>query len=53
MYKNGTYKQFKGYGLNKIGGWWRAEAYSNPSFYSNNLADVKKQITQYLNQFNR
>lgn len=39
---------YKGFCINFIGSSYRAEAYANPSFYSTNLEDIKKQINQYL-----
>lgn len=47
-FKNGGYTIYKGYAITKINGEYRAEAYANPSFYSTNLAKIKKQINQYL-----
>ena len=49
IYKNGYVKRFKGYGLVKINGCWRAECYANPTFYNTNLTKLKQQITKYLN----
>ncbi|AGO48563.1 hypothetical protein Phi18:3_gp051 [Cellulophaga phage phi18:3] len=49
MYKNGTYKKYRGYGITKNRGWWTAEAYANPTFHSSNLSDIKKQIRNYQN----
>lgn len=42
------FQTYKGYGINLVNNQYRAEAYANPTFYSNNLAKLKKAINQYL-----
>lgn len=39
---------YKGYGITYLYSEYRAEAYANPSFYNSNLANLKKQINEYL-----
>lgn len=48
--KNGAFIAYKGYGILKIKGEWRAEAYANPTFYDTNLTKIKAKINQYLTQ---
>jgi len=45
---NGDFTTYKGYGINKIRGEYRAEAYANPPFYNTNLAKLKTAINKYL-----
>ena len=46
--KYSTTEIYKGYGISKINGEYRANCYANPQFANSNIAKLKKEINQYL-----